>query len=101
MFFREKSLTLDPERLGLWSCRFWAVYVFLQFAHLHEDRKLLQHRQKTLRKAAKGTGLTSSEKQELARRWDAWWSELVVNIGYLPLTIHWYALNRVFIMLIL
>ncbi|KAF5359846.1 hypothetical protein D9756_003509 [Leucocoprinus leucothites] len=85
---KRKFINLDPSVLGLWSCRFWAVYVFLQFAHLHEDRQLLQLRQKALRKA-KGTGLTPSEKQELAQRWDAWWSEVVVNLGYLPLTIHW------------
>jgi len=47
-------------------------------------------RQKALRKA-RGTGLTGLEKQELRQRWDDWWSEVVVNIGYLPLTIHWYA----------
>ncbi|KXN86050.1 hypothetical protein AN958_10526 [Leucoagaricus sp. SymC.cos] len=88
MFSKKKTISLDPETLGIWSCRCWALYVFLQFAHLREDRLLLQSRQKALRKA-KGTGLTFSEKQELAHRWDAWWSEVVVNLGYLPLTIHW------------
>ncbi|KAF9450081.1 hypothetical protein P691DRAFT_702051 [Macrolepiota fuliginosa MF-IS2] len=85
---KKKMINLDPNTLGIWSCRFWALYVLLQFAHLREDRKLLQSRQKALRKA-KGTGLTPSEKQEIAQRWDAWWSEVVVNLGYLPLTVHW------------
>jgi len=86
----KKTVGLDARVLGRWSCRFWALYVLLQFAHLGEDRQLLGSRQKALRKA-RGTGLTGLEKQELRQRWDDWWSEVVVNIGYLPLTIHWYA----------
>ena len=89
IFSGKKTIGLNPGVLGRWSCRFWALYVILQFAHLGEDRRLLQSRQKALRKA-KGTGLTPSEKQELGQRWDAWWSEVVVNVGYLPLTVHWY-----------
>ncbi|KAF8071782.1 hypothetical protein FPV67DRAFT_897022 [Lyophyllum atratum] len=83
-----KPITLNPNVLGLWSSRFWALYVFLQFARLREDRKLLQLRQRNLRKA-KGVGLTPAEKQELQQRWDAYWSEVITNLGYLPLTIHW------------
>jgi len=83
-----KPIMLEPNTLGIWSCRFWALYVVLQFAHLREDRMLLQLRQRALRKA-RGTGLTPTEKQELQQRWDAYWNEVVVNLGYLPLTIHW------------
>jgi len=86
---QKKSIRLDANTLGLWSCRCWALYVMLQFFHLQENRKLLRQRQKALRKA-KNTSLTPAEKEELAQRWDAWWSEVVVNVGYLPLTIHWY-----------
>lgn len=86
-----KPITLNPNTLGIWSTRFWAFYVLLQFAHLREDRKLIQLRQRALRKA-KSTGLTPIEKQELQQRWDAYWSELIANLGYLPLTIHWCAL---------
>ncbi len=85
---RKKYITLNPTTLGMWSCRFWALYVFLQFAHLREDRKLLELRRKALRKA-KGTGLTPSEKQEVAQRSDAWWSEVFVNLANFPLSIHW------------
>ncbi|KAF5372789.1 hypothetical protein D9615_010135 [Tricholomella constricta] len=81
-------ITLDANTLGMWSTRFWALYVLLQLAHLREDRKLLQLRQRSLRKA-KGVGLTPAEKQELKQRWDAYWSELITNLAYLPLTIHW------------
>jgi len=85
---KKRKVSLDPNTLGLWSCRFWAVYVILQFAHLLEDRKLLKQRHNSLRKA-KGTGLTWAEKLEMRQRWDAFWSEVVINLGYLPLTIHW------------
>lgn len=85
---KKRKLSLDFNALGLWSCRFWAVYVALHFAHLLEDRKLLKQRYNFLRKA-KGTGLTQAEKVEMRQRWDAFWSEVVINLGYLPLTIHW------------
>jgi hypothetical protein len=69
------------------------LYVILQFAHLREDRKLLKMREKTLKKA-KGTGPNAAEKEELRQRWDAFWNEVVVNVGYLPLTIHWYVSHQ-------
>ncbi|KAJ7127140.1 hypothetical protein C8R44DRAFT_780533 [Mycena epipterygia] len=83
-----KPLNLDPKFLTLWSCRFWASYVILQFAHLREDRKLLQLQQRTLRKG-KGTSLTAPEKLELQRKWDAYWSGILVNVCNLPLALHW------------
>jgi hypothetical protein len=85
---KARPITLDSGVLGIWSCRFWALYVALQFAHLREDRKLLQLRQRALKKS-KGTGLTPVQKQELQGRWDAYWFELIANLGNLPLTIHW------------
>ena len=48
-----KPITLDTN---WWSCRFWALFVLLQFAHLREDRKLLMMREKTLRKAKGNRG---------------------------------------------
>ena len=66
--------------------------MFLQFAHLAEDRRLLKLREKALKKD-KGKGLASEDKSadvaEIAGRWDALYNELVVNLGYLPLTLHW------------
>ncbi|KAA1476238.1 hypothetical protein DENSPDRAFT_843142 [Dentipellis sp. KUC8613] len=80
-----RSVKLDAGALSVWSTRFWAIYVFLQLAHLREDRLLLLQRQRALsREKVKGP-----EHAELNRRWDAWWNELAVNLGYLPLTIHW------------
>lgn len=85
---KKKFINLDPGKLGLWSVRFWAVYVILHFVHLIEDRKLLKQRHSSIRKA-KGTGLTREEKMEIRQRWDAFWSEVIINLGYLPLTVHW------------
>ncbi|TFK27502.1 hypothetical protein FA15DRAFT_666350 [Coprinopsis marcescibilis] len=85
---KPRKLNLDAGKLSLWSTRFWAAYVFLHIAHLFEDRKLLIQKQRALRKF-KGTGLTSEEKIEISQRWDAFWSEVVINLGNLPLTIHW------------
>ncbi|KAL0955069.1 hypothetical protein HGRIS_003986 [Hohenbuehelia grisea] len=90
---RAKPIKLDPNWLGLWSSRFWAAYVLLQFAHLKEDRALLLAKTRTLIKAKqRASGQSSptvSEQKELDQRWDAFWNELVVNLGYLPLTVHW------------
>ncbi|KAJ7659916.1 hypothetical protein B0H17DRAFT_1095674 [Mycena rosella] len=83
-----KPLALEPQSLALWSCRCWASYVILQFAHLREDRKLLQLQQRTLRKS-KGASLTAADKQEFLRRWDAYWSGMLVNVCNLPLALHW------------
>lgn len=87
----KKSISLDIGTLGIWSTRFWAAYVMLQFAHLAEDRRLLKSRERALKKE-KGK-LAPEEKlldmKEIASRWDALYNEFVVNLGYLPLTIHW------------
>lgn len=80
-----RTLSLDSTALSLWSTRFWALYVVLQFAHLREDRALLLRRERVLSKEK----VKGQEHSELKRRWDAWWNELAVNVGYLPLTVHW------------
>ena len=96
--FLKKSIPLNTGKIGLWSTRFWAAYVFLQFAHLREDHQLLRSRERALNKV-KGKGKASdeeAEKTDLARRWDALLNELVVNLGYLPLTLHWYVSIQLF-----
>ncbi len=82
---------LDPTSLGLWSTRFWAAYVLLQFAHLKEDHKLFKKRQAALSKTIgkSKAGHKTAEQVDLERRRDALLNELVVNLGYLPLTVHW------------
>ncbi|KAJ7022627.1 hypothetical protein C8F04DRAFT_1137596 [Mycena alexandri] len=84
---KAKPIPLDSKYLSLWSCRCWAAYVILQFAHLREDRKLLKLQHRTLRKSK--VAVTAAEKRDLDRRWDAFWSSLLVNICNLPLALHW------------
>ena len=101
----ESSIPLDAGKLGIWSTRFWAAYVILQLAHLREDTKLLQMQARTLAKTKVGacaapslpsvtegpdqTGATAAEKEDLRKRRSALWNELIVNLAYLPQTIHW------------
>jgi len=82
---KKRSLQLNSGTLGVWSVRCWAFYVALQFAHLHEDRMLLQAKYRTLRKV----GLKPADKQEMQKRWNAYWSDLVINLANFPLAIHW------------
>jgi len=95
---RNKKLTLDINKLGLWSTRFWAAYVFLQLAHLSEDFGLLKLRERAVSKI-KGKGkeredgqvddVGAAERAELSTRRSALTSELITQLGYLPLTVHW------------
>ncbi|KAI1796954.1 hypothetical protein LXA43DRAFT_985278 [Ganoderma leucocontextum] len=82
-----KHIPLDLGTLGVWSTRFWAVYVVLQLAHLREDSKLLAVRERTLSKSK--TGATPPEKEDIRTRRGALWNEFIVNLAYLPLTVHW------------
>ncbi|KAI0950776.1 hypothetical protein AcW1_010357 [Taiwanofungus camphoratus] len=85
--FSGKRTPLDMNALSIWSCRFWALYVALQFVHLREDGKLLKKQERAVGKSK--AIATQAERDELKKRWDALWSEFVVNLGYLPLTVHW------------
>ncbi|KAH7884424.1 hypothetical protein F5I97DRAFT_1889451 [Phlebopus sp. FC_14] len=81
-----KRIHLNANALAMWSCRAWAVYVILQFAHLMEDRNLLMMRERNLKK---GKGAVGQNKENLRDRWDAFWNEFVANSANLPLAIHW------------
>lgn len=85
----KRKVNLNPGILGLWSVRCWALYVLLQFAHLREDQKLLIMQQRTLKKAKQVNVETETEKLNLAKRWDSFYNELVLNLGNLPLALHW------------
>ncbi|KAH8100990.1 hypothetical protein BXZ70DRAFT_892779 [Cristinia sonorae] len=83
----DKTINLDAGIISRLSVRFWALYVFLQFAHLREDRKLLKQRERALGKSKATTA--QAELVDLRKRWDAFWGQVVVNLGYAPLTLHW------------
>ena len=88
LFSNAKRIKFDANKLALWSCRFWAFYVLLHFAHLMEDKKLLEARQRSIRKG-KGTSLDAEQKQDISQKWDMFWSEAVTHLAYFPLTLHW------------
>jgi hypothetical protein len=94
-------------KMDLFGVRCWAVYVILQLLHLVEDNRLLRLRARALER---GRGhptpartpntekkVDLGEEQETTRgmwreldaRKDAILNQLWVNLGYLPLTVHW------------
>lgn len=99
------------NKLWLTSARAWAVYVMLQLLHLVEDNRLLRLRAKALERSrghpsppSSSSNVTktsekglSAEQVQTRRMWDeldtrkaAILNEFWVNLGYMPLTIHWY-----------
>lgn len=105
-------ISLSPStqnRLWLYGSRAWALYVGLQLLHLVEDNRLLRLRARALERtrghpspvslslAQKESEKTLSVEQVQTRRlWDdlddrkeAILNEFWVNLGYLPLTLHW------------
>ena len=91
------------NNLWLYGCRLWAAYVVLDFWHIMEDNRLLRTRAKALEKSrghpspSSTESATLTEEQEATRRM---WSDIYarkdmlltqfwVNVGYLPLTLHW------------
>lgn len=88
--------------LWLQGSRAWALYVGLQLLHLVEDNRLLRLRAKALERnrghptPSSGEKALSLEQQQTRQMWDeldtrkeAILNECWVNIGYLPLTLHW------------
>jgi len=64
--------------LWLWSCRFWACHVALEFVRLYRERQI----------RTKGKGKARSEEDD--RAWKrTWWASFVMNLAYAPQTIHW------------
>ncbi|KAF2676465.1 hypothetical protein K458DRAFT_424678 [Lentithecium fluviatile CBS 122367] len=81
-------------RWWMWSSRFWAAYVALELARL----AILRSYNTSL-----SAGATAEEKdllgdgekegkllREVRQREDwLWWRDLVSNLGYMPMTLHW------------
>lgn len=89
--FQWKPTLLHPGKLVKWSCRFLAVYLLLQFAHLNEDRKLLAKKEKAL---ARATGAEAeTEKVELKKKWAALRTATISTAVKLPTSLHWYVFS--------
>jgi hypothetical protein len=69
------------DKIGMWSCRFWASYVILYFYQLFEEYKMLQ--QKKLGK------VSSQDLQVIKSEQKVLFLNTVVNSAYFPLTVHW------------
>lgn len=70
--------------LWLWSSRFWAAHVALEFVRLWRERVI----------KSKGKG---KEKMEEREAWDKrWWGSLIMNLAYAPQTVHWSVEGGVF-----
>ncbi|WWC71443.1 uncharacterized protein I206_105399 [Kwoniella pini CBS 10737] len=99
-------------KAGLWSVRFWALYVLLDIYKLRQTYSSLLQRTKLLRnskpeikeKEAEGYELSKSEqtpvqqsteedkitmKGALTKDWKVWKNDVMINAGYAPLTVHW------------
>ncbi|GAW05183.1 glutamyl-trna amidotransferase subunit a [Lentinula edodes] len=84
---------LNIERLQGWSMVGYYPLEHLSYLVSHDilpsrsmvHRKLLQAKYHALRKA----GLKPAEKQEIQKRWHAYWSDLLVNLINFPLALHW------------
>ena len=83
------------EKWWLWSSRFWAAHVVLDLGRLMRVRMMRQRSELEQRKSAGGEGVGSGEKEEKMvrevgeREGRQWWRELVVNLAYAPMTVHW------------
>ena len=63
--------------LWIWSCRFWAAHVALEFVRLYRERQI-----RIKGKGKEKAGDDSNEKRK-------WWASLIMNLAYAPLTVHW------------
>ncbi|SAM01921.1 hypothetical protein [Absidia glauca] len=89
------------DRIGIWSCRFWASYVVLEYVRLLEQYRLLRQRETSLVKRIKAGDIQDEEDPELEmalikKERTAMVVNTCINSGYLPLTVHWSLENSTF-----
>ncbi|KAG0234105.1 hypothetical protein BGW41_001242 [Actinomortierella wolfii] len=95
--------------IAIWSCRFWAAYVVLQFVHLAEEYRLYKQRLAGIRaqikkadEQARASGVPvdktvyKSELAALKAEKKGILINTIINTGYLPLTVHWSLENSTF-----
>lgn len=68
----------NQTKLWIYSCYLWALHVVLDLWRLYRERTLIQREN-----AATG------EKGEKKKLDSGWYKYLVINLSYLPLTVHW------------
>ncbi|KAI7907064.1 peroxisomal biogenesis factor 11 [Cokeromyces recurvatus] len=82
------------NKIGIWSCRFWAAYVILEYGRLMEQYKDLKRRETGLLKRIKAGDIETCEDPEaemasIKAERITMFVNTCINTGYLPLTIHW------------
>jgi hypothetical protein len=75
----------QQARDWVWSSRFWAAHVLLEFVRLWRVRHLWD------KKGVEGTEESEEKEAKIKRKEevDAWWRELLINACYAPMTVHW------------
>jgi hypothetical protein len=81
--------TEKQNKAWLWSSRFWMAHVGLDFIRLYREWMLRRQRgteEERRTDGPKGDVITDRGEEE----WRAGWiKEMVVNLAYAPLTVHW------------
>ncbi|KAJ3114654.1 hypothetical protein HK100_001589 [Physocladia obscura] len=98
-----KVINLTEEttnKIGMWSCRFWAAYVILYFLQLHQEHRLLEMRQLQLTQRSRGNSepkeILRAEQKSIANDVEGLLVNTIINTAYFPLTLHWSVENSSF-----
>lgn len=74
----------------VWSSRFWAVYVGCELVRLLIERAYHEPRLQRAGDGEKEDKLrVEQEKKEARDNTFTWWKDLISNIAYAPMTLHW------------
>ncbi|KAJ3286986.1 hypothetical protein HDU79_006047 [Rhizoclosmatium sp. JEL0117] len=81
------------NKIGIWSCRFWAAYVVLYFLQLHQEHRLLMTRQLQLSQRARSNAepkeVIKAEQKQIQEEFTSLAVNTLINTAYFPLTLHW------------
>ncbi|KAI8072178.1 peroxisomal biogenesis factor 11 [Gilbertella persicaria] len=82
------------NKIGMWSCRFWAAYVVLEYGRLAEQYKQLKLKETGLLRRIKAGDIETHEDPEaemaaIKAERTTMIVNTCINTGYLPLTVHW------------
>ena len=78
------------NRWWVWSSRFWAAYVGCELLRLVIERTYREPHVEAVGDGEKEDKLKSEqEKRESYNRNFTWWKDLISNIAYAPMTLHW------------
>ena len=74
----------------VWSSRFWAAYVGCEILRLVVERAYAEPRVEAVGDGEKEDKLrVEQERRESYNKSFTWWKDLVSNIAYAPMTLHW------------